>query len=117
MNTTTATHTPGPWNVEHPYGEPGVYVAGPNTGLIAKLCAPDSHLFNADKPVSIDANARLIAAAPELLAALESALKLIATARQYFPKSLRDSDKFQLEQTCSEAGKAIAKATGTEGGQ
>ena len=66
----THTHTPGPWNVEHPYGEPGTYVSGPNTGLIAKLYTPDAHLWNVDRKVSIEANAHLIAAAPDLLAAL-----------------------------------------------
>jgi len=69
-----AKHTPGYWNVEHPYGEPGVYVAGPNTGLIAKLYEPDRGMFNIDRPVSIEANARLIAAAPDLLKACEVAL-------------------------------------------
>ena len=71
MNTTTTTtnapvatqtaHTPGPWIVEHPYGEPGVFVSGPRTELIAKL-----YLV-----AEAEANAALIAAAPELLAALE----------------------------------------------
>jgi hypothetical protein len=51
--------TPGPWNVEKPYGEPGVYVSGPDTVLIAKVWN-DS-----------EANASLIAAAPDLLVALE----------------------------------------------
>lgn len=67
-NAQKTSHTPGPWNVEHPYGEPGVYVTGPNTGLIAKLYMPDAGMHVADKPVTIDANARLIAAAPDLLA-------------------------------------------------
>jgi hypothetical protein len=107
MNTTTATHTPGPWNVEHPYGEPGVYVAGPNTGLIAKLCAPDSHLFNADKPVSIDANARLIAAAPELLAALGS----IETFAADYETDSPVQRGLKLKGIVTLARAAIAKAT------
>lgn len=64
----TTQHTPGPWNVEHPYGEPGVYVASPNTGLVAKLYAPDA-------PANIEANAHLIAAAPELLSALREVMR------------------------------------------
>ena len=56
------------------------------------------------------ANARLIAAAPMLLPACTQAAKLIETARQYFPKSMHNSDKFQLEQTCAAIGAAIAAA-------
>lgn len=56
-----APFTSGPWNVERPYGEPGLYVAGPDTSLVAKLYEPSSFA---------DANARLIAAAPSLYEAL-----------------------------------------------
>lgn len=53
-------HTPGPWFAERPYKEPGLYVtAAPNTALIARVWNDN------------EANARLIAAAPELLKALE----------------------------------------------
>ena len=58
------------------------------------------------------ANARLIAAAPDLLEACKEALKLIDIARKYFPKSIKNSDKFTLENTCATIGKAIAKAEG-----
>jgi len=43
------------------------------------------------------ANARAIAATPKLLEALERALELAETARQYFPKSVKNSDRFKLE--------------------
>ena len=46
----------------------------------------------------------------ELLEALELAEKLIHTARHYFPKSIKNPDKFQLENTCATIGKAIYKA-------
>lgn len=58
------------------------------------------------------ANARLIAAAPEMLEALEHAAKLIKTARQYFPKNMHNGDKFDLENTCACIGNVIAKAKG-----
>lgn len=74
---TKSTHAPGPWNVERPYQEPGVYVAMPNTGLVCRLYKPDAGMFVGDKTVTIDANAALIAAAPELLAACRTALSLI----------------------------------------
>lgn len=63
-------HTPGPWYIDKPYNEPGTYIAGPNTGLIAKLYPTDSYMWNGDKSVSIEANARLIAASPAMLEAL-----------------------------------------------
>ena len=56
------THTPEPWNVERPFQDPGVYIAGPNTGLIAKLYVPEAMLYNGDKQVSIDGNAARIVA-------------------------------------------------------
>ena len=60
------------------------------------------------------ANAALIAAAPELLAACEMSAQLIKVARQYFPASIRNSDKFDLENTCAAILKAISKAKGEQ---
>lgn len=57
-------------------------------------------------------HAALAAAAPDMFAALKMTQKLIKTARQYFPKSMRKSDKFDLELTCAAVSKAIAKAKG-----
>jgi hypothetical protein len=47
-----------------------------------------------------------------MLEALKYAAEIIKTARQYFPKSVRNSDRFQLENTCAAIGSAIAKAEG-----
>ena len=49
-------------------------------------------------------------AAPDLLEACKYAEGLVKIARQYFPKSIRNSDKFQLENICATIGKAIYKA-------
>jgi hypothetical protein len=57
-------------------------------------------------------NARLIAAAPKMLAALEYAAELVKTARAYFPKSVKNRDRFQLENACATIGKAIGQAKG-----
>ncbi|MFA5048969.1 MAG: hypothetical protein WC516_08150 [Patescibacteria group bacterium] len=62
--------------------------------------------------VDCEANAQLISASPDMYEALKEADKLIALARQFFPKSIHNSDKFQLENTCATIGKAIAKAEG-----
>jgi hypothetical protein len=48
----------------------------------------------------------------QLVEALKEASELIKIARQYFPKSIKNSHKFQLENTCATIGNAIAKAEG-----
>lgn len=68
MTTTQTAHTPGPWTIERPFGEPGVYIQCPTSALVAKCYEPDPNTFNVDRRCSIDANARLIAAAPALAA-------------------------------------------------
>jgi hypothetical protein len=75
-HTENVQHTPGPWEVEHPFDEPGVYVGAPSTALVCKLYPVDGRWVG-DKREDIDANARLIAAAPEMLAALEYALEAV----------------------------------------
>lgn len=54
-----------------------------------------------------------IAALPDVLAALELADKLIRVARQHFPKSIKNSDRFQLENTCAAIRAALLKAATT----
>ena len=56
-----AEHTPGPWRADSPF------VSAPSGELIAKVAT------------STKADARLIAAAPELLAALEQALAVLGS--------------------------------------
>jgi len=56
------------------------------------------------------ADKRLADAAPEMLEALKYVRNLIGTSRQYFPKSIKNHDKFQLEQICAAVGAAIHKA-------
>ena len=104
-----AKHTPGPLaagTIEY-----GTILQGPFVLYRLKPCASYEDLNEADKE-RLYADATLYAAAPEMLQALQYANELIAVARQYFPKSIRHSDKFQLENTCATIGKAIAKAEG-----
>lgn len=110
------SHTPGPWYVEQPYGEPGIYVAATiNTGLIAKLFPQDGHLFNRDTKVSEAANARLIAAAPELLEALKLAKPCveyaeIATGAAGWQAIQHRKCIEALERLCAAIAKAEGKA-------
>lgn len=98
-----STHTPGPWLLD------GTYVYQDDaTGRTICDCA---HSKTRDRAEQVS-NAKLIAAAPELLEALRDAHNLIVIARNYFPKSIHNHDKFNLENTCAAIGKAIAKATG-----
>ena len=62
---TAPKHTPGPWEIiNHPAETDGPYVQGPtgtnDAHIVARIYGPDAK-----------ANARLIAAAPELLEACE----------------------------------------------
>lgn len=86
---TKATHTPGPWQFEAPY----IHADS------LKFLAVVSDRHSQDRPELV-ANARLIAAAPELLAALGNLLSFCEKAHY---------DCTVL----SEARAAIAKATGT----
>jgi hypothetical protein len=70
METKTSKHTPGPWNVNgmHDNGTPEVWVYDDKADqLVARvICETKRH----------EANARLIAAAPDLLEACKAALSL-----------------------------------------
>jgi hypothetical protein len=107
MKQSTTQHTPGPWVALSTH--PGQYAIIPtkhqkheNMWTLAYIRDFQSN----DK-----ANARLIAAAPELLEALQAAAELIQVARARFPKSIKHSDTFQLENTNAAINKAIHKAT------
>ena len=42
-----------------------------------------------------------------LLQACKEAERLIVKARKYFPKSIKNSDKFELENTCATISRAL----------
>jgi hypothetical protein len=101
-------HTQGKWTVENSGGTV-VSLGGRLPVVICEL---------ADAPVKItrevEANAKLIAAAPLLLEACKEAAILINIARLYFPKSIKDCNKFQLENTNATINKAISQAESEE---
>lgn len=103
-------HTPGPWHIN---GEYHIYAKTAQGALPVRVAqAVPLRNGNSDER---GANARLIAAAPELLEALKYAAELVQTARQHFPKPIKNADRFKLENTCATINKAIAKADGKEG--
>jgi len=56
--------------------------------------------------------ARMMLAAPDMLQALKDALEIFKTARKYFPKSVRNADRFNLINIeANSVRNAIAKAT------
>jgi len=89
--TTTTKHTPGPWSTD------GDHIFGP-VYLLADI-------VSADTIEEAEANARLIAAAPDLLAALEHCCAVMADCVM-FPE--RDDEN----RAYSQARAAISKATG-----
>ena len=91
-------HTPGPWHIGVRTFHAGRDVYGPKGEPVA---VADQELT---LPEESAANARLIAAAPDLLAALEA---LVGEA-DLGEVDLDDDDRAKLEQ----ARAAIAKATG-----
>lgn len=116
---TETQHTPGPWFMGCSTNLGGIQIItiNPKTeepnGLIATINT--QHTIEPGKDISdeVRANARLIAAAPELLEALNHALEVIQLAKQYFPKDIRHSDRFNLLNIeANSVRPAIAKAIG-----
>ena len=114
---TTATkqgHTPGPWHVED----------APDSGLIFIRSHPaEVSLANIRKGQDHpnEANARLIAAAPELLEALKAIEGRITKAANAFYVSGKRSDLQAAfdgwKVDAQQARAAIARATGQGGGE
>lgn len=91
------THTPGPWEID------GRMVTAGRNVTVALLCEMDSfgYLFDTPNP----ADGWLIAAAPELLAALQAIVADVYQTDDYYSGVLRSPD-------VKAALAAIAKATG-----
>lgn len=103
-------HTPGPWEYERRDWE-GQYIWGNDD----RIPGPDKRRFIADVSLAYDgaeANARLIAAAPDLLEAL-MLFFLDPDGKAWIDSEMpdRDWDK-QRDQATTLAFAAIAKATG-----
>ena len=99
----TQTHTPGPWHYSFESVDPNwAIVMDRSGGIVANVnheTGPDAISAPATRKMPKDANARLIAAAPDMLAALQAAMNVMR------------SDPHAREARAIAAA-AIAKATG-----
>lgn len=106
-------HTPGPWSVDSESGNDGeaeVIVAADRT-----ICWTADTFTDEEGAAITDedrANARLIAAAPELLSCCRELLAIVEDeyANDRYPEELKS-----WKRTISDTAKAIAKAEGRSG--
>lgn len=99
---TKAKHTPGPWELNITAVEHGVFVNAKHAGYTTIIAKVYPAALMADQ----SANARLIAAAPELLGALKLAMKLGCNCWNWGEYGHQEYCFMPL------AEKAISKATG-----
>lgn len=92
-------HTPGPWHV--PKDIPGPRVFGPDKWMVADCCGIIRRSTEEEK-----ANANLIAAAPDMLAALKCCIAVLAEPAALFPEH---GDEVHAYRTAADA---VAKAGG-----
>lgn len=105
----TAQHTPRPWTVYHKHDVLQIDF-GDNHGTRPCIVMWPGFDGNGLSKRCNLANARLIAAAPDLLEAatiVVNSLELVMTAR------MKDKDRAVLQSIVDELSPAIAKATGT----
>jgi hypothetical protein len=103
VNAEKRQHTPGPWDVNEPDAKGGVWVDAQDGLTVARVGGGVSPVAEAI------ANARLIAAAPELLAALGKALESIEGQAELLRHC---GASYGIGATLAQARAAIARATG-----
>jgi len=111
-------HTPGPWRIS--YDHEGLPIVVAVAGGAVPIRTPfREDAFSADPrtradfdTATVDANARLIAAAPDLLAALEDAEFLLRKIAINPKEAGAMVDSFR--RSAEDARAAIAKATGED---
>ena len=98
----SAQHTPGPWSVDEPH-----QVLAESVGEYVAITQAEE--WNALPRDQVEANARLIAAAPELLFELKKCASLLKTA---FGETNDLTGKAVIAQRLESVTALIAKATG-----
>lgn len=107
-NQTTAKHTPGPWLVDKNSTLLLITADYIPDGIICEITPPDTQSDGGRNREVENANARLIAAAPELLANLIELVNAEKASRDSFNgKSIA-----RIEAALAHADSAIAKAEG-----
>ena len=105
-----ATHTPGPWAAIIGGGGCSVIVNSTVQMPILVQIAPDTLYAHPERVAEAQANARLIAAAPALLAALES---MVSTALKVEDKAWASAiDRAGQTRPCDAARAALDAAKG-----
>lgn len=102
-------HTPGRWSVtEHNWSTTTIY--GPNKERICRICIEDEATEDTQQELEriASANARLIAAAPDLLERLNGLTLRLETIRE------TDTTGLHLNADIESARAVIARATGRE---
>jgi hypothetical protein len=110
MDKVTHNHTSAPWRV----GGQKILI-DPRNGanvMTQVIETPLGEIEILDLTNEPEYNKYLIASAPKMFKALEECQKLIRIARQYFPKSVKNSNTFTLLNCDATIGKAIHEATG-----
>ena len=103
-----AGHTPGPWSVAYLDDNGQSVVKGEHTEI-----ATCWHHCVGSIEAQMHANARLIAAAPDLLAALQGAIGALEFSQDYH-RDLGNEDQAFAADRLDDARAAIAKATAGE---
>jgi hypothetical protein len=108
------THTPGPWKIAYSDGSGPEYITASNQSIATLRwgcsCCKDTPDSFDDMSEEEQANAQLIAAAPELLEALEIVAASLDEAISLTDEGKAFNQRWQREY--SQARAAIAKAKG-----
>ena len=105
----TERHTPGPWSLGNAANCGDGYAVCSGAFVVARVVGNGYPIGRGHAPDS-DANARLIAAAPELLAALEASNRELAHA--YNTRDFQDLPRHPSRKVFNRARAAILKARG-----
>jgi hypothetical protein len=104
------SHTPGPWETQYRgNGESEVLANGADRDDVACICYVAGGLgMSIEEIIESEANAKLIAAAPELLDALKQAVRALNEIARF---TVGYSDSYAIAMQCDHA---IAKAEGRD---
>lgn len=105
-------HTPGPWRLSGPDDFNDYTIQPPNAELAIAAVVNGAMWHMGGKSNEHEANARLIAAAPELLEALEKITHYAECQIEAFKSGRPFLDMTAFRLLCPKARAAIAKATG-----